>query len=250
MSYRSISRAEASQIRLHFLANESVEVDRFGEVTGDGDLIDLADVALLAKEAVALCTEGQPVESVEHKYSGSLYVALRDMPVSVRDDYGFWRWVTLTALLPFVKEREPDLGLEALGAGTNSSDILACRMFLRGQVTRIAGQDGTLTFDLAVAPGIKTHDLWQSHILRRTTGGERAFAHALIAQQTDSETRLTTTPLRTFVRDSINRKKRTIATFLMDEDESRGYLQHERDIRSSATPPPELDSPDFDEDDN
>jgi hypothetical protein len=129
--------------------------------------------------------------------------------------------------MSFTLAREYPPKLETLGIGSNTGDILATRMFLRGQVTRVPLDDGSLDFGLAAAPGVKSHDFWQSHVLRRTTGAEREFARALIARQADPDTRVVSEVIRPFVRDHINRKKRTRATFLMSEAEASQYLAQE-----------------------
>jgi len=227
MAYRSLSRADARAIRSELLAGQAVDVAGYGELCGTEPLVDLTGVADLAARAAAEIAEGRNREEAEHAYSGELYLALRGVSVEVRDDPGFWRWVTLTALLPFTSVREKSLGLEALGAGSNSPDILACRMFLRGQCCRAPQPNGDLEFSLAHLAGTQTHDLWQSHILRRTTGAERPLAHALLRQQSMPSTKMKD-QLRPFVRECVNRKKLTMATFLMDDAEADTFLQQER----------------------
>lgn len=230
MRYKSLSREAARQIRHHLINGSSYDLGGFADATGEGDDFDTSAVVQVAADALEAVQSGEDPEAVEHRYSGAMYLALRHVPVEVRDDKGFWRWLTLDALLPFTLVRESPPKLETLGIGSNTGDILAVRMFLRGQVTRVSLSDGSLNFDLAEAPGTKSHDFWQSHVLRRTTGAERDFARALISRQADPDTREIADVIRPFVRDHINRKKRTIATFLMSEDEAARFLAHEYSV--------------------
>jgi hypothetical protein len=233
--YRTLSRGDARRVRGHLIKSEDFNLDQIGEAVGEGENLNLTAVKRVASTAAAEVSGGTNSEEVEQRFSGDIYLALRHVPVEVRDDPGFWRWITLGSLLTFTRIRDPKFGIEALGAGSNQTDILACRMFLRGQVSRVPASDGTLDFSLATSPGIMSHDFWQSHVLRRTTGAEIAFAQALIARQSNADTRMTTNELRPFVRDSINRKKRTLATFLMSHDEAAVYLNDEhRAWRGSA----------------
>lgn len=229
MRYRTLSRGDARRVRGYLIEQQDFDLGLIGEAAGEGDELDLAQIVQLATEAAAEVEAGKNSEDVEQRYSGRVYLALRAVPVEVRDDTGFWRWITLGPLLAFTRLRDPKFGIEALGAGSNVTDILACRMFLRGQVSRVSSPGGDLDFALATAPGANSHDFWQSHILRRTTGAETAFAQALIHRQSKkASTRMPTKDLRPFVRDSINRKKRTLATFLMSKDEATAYLEHEQ----------------------
>lgn len=228
MRYRSLSRGDARRARHQLNLGESFDVGSLGEMCGDGDLLDPEPIESIAEKAIASVEAGTKPEIVEHELSGDIFAALCHVPVEIRDDTGFWRWLTLGPMLRFTGVREPAFGLEALGAGSNTADILVCRMFLRGQVSQSPGEKGRLDFSLATAPGEKTHDFWQSHVLRRSTGAERDLAHALIKMQSDSESKMATDELRPFVRDSVNRKKRTIATQLMTETEASEHLVYER----------------------
>lgn len=230
MKYRSLSQSDSETLREAVLANEDLNVDELGQEVGDGDLLDLTSVRELCAQAIARCESVGSPEQVELEYSGALYLILRAVPVEVRDDPGFWRWITATALLPFLKLRESKggkiLGREAIGAGTNRSDILACRMFLRAQVARKVLPDGKLNFSMLTELGPKHHDFWQSHIVRVSTGSEPNLAQALITSHLKDH--IQTSDLREFVRDRINKSKTTIATYLMSDDEATSFIAKQR----------------------
>jgi hypothetical protein len=243
LKYRSFEQSDSERLRDAILENEEIEIDQLGQEVGEGDLFDLKPARDLCRQAVDLCSSGASPEVVELEFSGALYLLLRDVPVAVRDDAGFWRWVSAAALLPFLLIRDTPmgkpLGKEAIGAGTNASDILACRMFLRAQVAQRTLANGELDFSLLSALGPKHHDFWQSHILRVSTGSERNIAHALI--DSHHANHIPTSELRKFVRDRINRPKTTVATYLMSESEAVSYVARQREIFSSEVQKDDLD---------
>jgi len=228
MKYYTYTQAEAERVRKCVISNEFYELNSFGAEIGEGDLLELEPIRIIAGQAVSQCEDGENPEVVELSLSGDVYMALRQVPVQIRDDAGFWRWVTISSMMPFLVKRYSPLDKEAIGAGTNSSDILACRMFLRAQASRVEGDKGNLEFDLITDLGPKKHDFWQSHILRVSTGSERPLARALI--ESHSRESIPTKQLRDFVRDSINRPKTTIATFLMNFEESKEFVERQRKL--------------------
>jgi hypothetical protein len=228
MKYRSISKFEAATIRDLIIGGELYDLSQFGELIGTDEEIDMSSLIALGNEAALQCERGADSMRIEGEISPNLYNLLRNVPVSIRDDVGFWRWVTIGALLPFLMFQENPLKLESIGAGTNHKDILARRMFLRAQVSKLVQLDGTLQFDSLANLGTKNnHDFWQSHVVRLSTGAENELAQALI--NSHAEDRLSTEHLRAFIRDRINRPKGTIATFLMSSDDASEYIQEQRE---------------------
>jgi len=229
MIYRRLSRSDMQSILQLIEASQfsPPDLQQYGEsVELDHDDEGLAMVRSLGEQLVDSCKSGMHPEVVELARSGDVYVLLRNLPVSVRDDVGFWRWLTCDHLLEFLLLRQRDGKLqEAIGAGSNSADILACRMFLRAQAIRQVRGDGTLDFSLLPELGRKSHDFLQSHIVRVPTGAEPLVAASLVRLQTRD--RLSTEPLRDLVRDGINRTKTTVATFLMDEDEATSFTEEQ-----------------------
>ena len=228
MKYRSISKFDAATIRDSVVRGELYDLTQFGELIGTDEEIDLSSLIALGKEAALQCERGADPVRVEGEFSTNLYNLLRNTPVSIRDDAGFWRWVTIGALLPFLMFQENPLKMESVGAGTNHKDVLARRMFLRAQASKLIQQDGTLQFDALTNLGTKNnHDFWQSHVVRVSTGAENELARALI--NSHAADRLSTEHLRAFIRDRINRPKGTIATFLMSTDDASEYIQEQRE---------------------
>lgn len=237
MKYRSYSQRDSELLRNSIIANEDLDQDNLGVEIGDGDFLDLKPIMKVSKEAVKKCASGTSPELAELVFSGEIYLSLKEVPVGIRDDPGFWRWVTGSALKPFLILR--DTGKEAIGAGSNKPDNLACRMFLRAQVTFQALEENEKRFSLLNELGPKNHDFWQSHILRVSTGSERSLAQALISSHLDEH--IPTGDLRKFVRDRINRPKTTLATYLMSTDEANVFVQRQRTVYANEVPSDQVD---------
>ncbi len=237
MKYRSYSQSDSELLRNSIIANEDLDQDQLGVEIGEGDLLDLKPIIKVCEEAVKKCASGALPELVELLFSGEIYLSLREVPVGIRDDPGFWRWVTGSALLPFLSLR--DTGKEAIGAGSNKPDILACRMFLRAQVTIQTLEKNDPQFSLLTELGPKNHDFWQSHILRVSTGSEQSLARALIGSHLEDH--IPTGDLRKFVRDRINRPKTTLATYLMSTDEADGFVQRQRNVHANEVQSDQVD---------
>ena len=237
MKYRSYSQGDSELLRNSIIANEDLDQDHLGVEIGDGDFLDLEPIKKVSREAVKKCASGALPELVELVFSGEIYLSLREVPVGIRDDPGFWRWVTGSALMPFLILR--DTGKEAIGAGSNKPDILACRMFLRAQVTFQTLEENDQQFSLLTELGPKNHDFWQSHILRVSTGSERSLAQALISSHLDEH--IPTGDLRKFVRDRINRPKTALATYLMSTDEADVFVQRQRNVYANEAQSDQVD---------
>lgn len=238
MKYRSISKFDAISIRELIISGESFDLDQFGNSIGDGEELALSSLIALGDRAAAECERGADPVRVEGDFSAELYNLLRSTPVAVRDDAGFWRWITIVALLKFLIHQENPIKTESIGAGSNHKDILARRMFLRAQISKVTQADGTLRFDPLTTLGTKNnHDFWQSHIVRVSTGAESELAQAIIYSH--AKERLPTEHLRVFIRDRVNRPKGTIATFLMSAADASEYIQEQRDLFEYVDEPDE-----------
>jgi hypothetical protein len=228
MKYFSYSQADALATHAAMGENRPIDTTTLGQLLGDGLTIDLSLLSAINDRAVKRCSEGENPEFVELSESGAVYDALKEVPVAIRDDVGFWRWVTIATLRPFLILRQGTDTKEALGAGTNNADILAARMFLRARIARRELPGGTPDYGLLTELGPKNHDFLQSHIVRVSTGAETGLARAFIKSQTDDATRISGGKLRSFVTSHISRTKLTVATFLMTELEADSFLAEQR----------------------
>jgi len=226
MKYELLTREDARRLLEVLDDDRDPDIGTFTTQGGNGSTVDLSEFNGVVADILVSQLAKEDPESVEHKFSGEIYLALREVPVEVRDDIGFWRFLTLGPLRPFFLYRaEASKRMELAGTGGNLQDTLALRMFLRGQVSLVE-KSGQFDFSLAEAPGIHSHDFWQSHIIRVPTGAQPSLAHSLI--QVQHKYHLVTSPhLRNFVRDYVNRPKRLLAAELFSENEARDYLDEQ-----------------------
>jgi hypothetical protein len=241
MIYRTVTRESAEDVISELDAGEDPDLCEYSTPSGDGDTVDLDVLDGVCRNWTKLSKTIKDVEILEHHVSSDMYVALRNLPLQVRDDAGFWRYVTLGPLRSLLLDRERvGRRKEAGGAGSNETDILACRMFLRGQVSQEVDARGAESFSLAWGPSGRSHDFWQSHVLRVPTGAQRELAQALIRSYANSRKGLETSPLRVFVRDFINRPKKLFAPELMDADEATSYVKAQRAAFDAAPASPAM----------
>lgn len=225
----SYTQQDALVVQVAIAEDREVDLTALGSLVGDGLVMDLSVLRAINIRAVDRCNSGQDAETVELGESGAVYDALMEVPVSVRDDVGFWRWITIVEFQPFLLLRQGKDLKEAIGAGTNVADILAARMFLRARIARSEIPGGAPDYSLLTDLGRRNHDFLQSHIVRGSTGAETGLARAFIKAQANEATKVKTTDLREFVKSHISRPRLTIATFLMSEDEADDYLDTQRE---------------------
>ncbi len=112
--------------------------------------------------------------------------------ITVLDDPGFWRYLSIAHFWKFVMWRQPeafksDSYIKYID-GESSTECVLTRMYLRAAATG-GGTQVRLCSLLS-----KTTDFWRSHILRVRTATASGLVQALVTQQ--SERRLATRDLR------------------------------------------------------
>lgn len=205
MKYPSISRSKAQELATAHLGAPSIQLDDDIIWEGDGPEMDLGPIAELAASLhdswTQLCEEETSPDRdlFEGHVGAQLHKVLTDagLPWSALDDPGLWRYLTLAHLWWFVKWRqERTFASEDWGKyrkyvdGTNPTECVVLRAFLRGQLTEP-------TYELATAIHDGT-DFWRSHVIRVRTGSSPTLARAFAAEQRDH--RMATSELRPFAR--------------------------------------------------
>lgn len=172
-------------------------------------------------------------EVFEGRFAGAVHKALRDLPIEILDDPGFWRYLSLRHFWWFIAEREA--GSIAHGNVMTYVDgereCVPFRMFLRAQAIR-RGDDYELASALLGAT-----DFWRSHILRVRTGMTPPLARSFARLQAD--TQMPTTTVRPIAR-KLNRLWSNIVFDLWTEDECGRLLRglHEDETSPGAGVPP------------
>lgn len=220
--------AERLNDRADFEANEFLEWRNVQ--------VDEIDLESIRDRTHSLMQEQRNAIEIELIISGDIFLALRLLPTSIRENYDFWRGITLAFFHDLAIYRTENSSRansntsqrkwEIFGAGSNPREILAWRMFTRGAVSAVQNSDGTYEFPNMLETGNKSHDFWMSHLLGTRTSAEHTLARGFIKLQ--SHERMPTGMLRPFVRDGLNRPKRTMAMHLMTDHEVDVYLKKEK----------------------
>ena len=218
LRYPTLSLRDTQAIALARLAGDPPDVNEGVVMVGDesGPTLDLSAVVALGADmdsqiaAFEAGADGAPDrDDLEGRLSIQLYDAMTaaDAPLFVLDDPGFWRYVGIVHLWPFLRWREPAFAADAPWAkiesyidGRAPSECVALRMYIRASIANEAG-----SLELAAAVPRAT-DFWRSHLVRVGTGSVPPLAAAFIREQVRD--RLAADPLRGTARH-INRTKRT-----------------------------------------
>lgn len=238
MRYPALSYTKADELAVKLSLGESPTVASEITWTGTGEEIDLEllDVTIedLKTRYLAFLGsgEGEQPEVFEGLAAGDLHRALRDLPIDVLDDPGFWRYVSVAKLWWFIEAREAG----PIGRGNHMTYIdggrptecVPLRMFLRAQAVR-DGEDYSLAWSMKNAT-----DFWRSHVIRVQTGTAPPLARSFASLQKD--VRMPSTPeLRPFAR-RLNRLWSNVVLTSLDEDEAATLLQELYDTRPTSGP--------------
>lgn len=238
MRYPTLTYSRADELVTTGLAGDVPSIASVVSWVGAGDEIDLAPLDTTADELRARYLEsiasgdGDKPEVFEGEAAGALHAALRDLPVEVLDDPGFWRYVSLAKLWWFIEDREA----APIGRGnhmtyidgSHPTECVPLRMFLRAQSIR-DGDDYSLASSMDNAT-----DFWRSHVIRVQTGTAPPLARSFASLQ--ARVRMPTTPeLRPFAR-RVNRLWSNVVLGRLDEDEARDVMEELYDTRPTSEP--------------
>jgi hypothetical protein len=190
---------------------------------GSGEELDLEAILNVA-EACNVAAEDEhgrhsDRDQVEGILAADLWDALSHVPVSILDDPGFWRYLSIALFWDFIAWREetPFAGGNHLKYldGTSSTEAVLPRMYLRASAV-----GGSEYRDLAGALPNAT-DFWRSHVIRVRTGTAPPVTREFVRSQ--SSDRLTTNPLRELAK-GINRTWTNTVPQLLDEREAKEII--------------------------
>jgi hypothetical protein len=196
--------------------------------TGSGPELDLEELGAVAarieqdRKVFAASSEAGDRDLFEGRASGFLHDALRDVPVQILDDPGFWRYIALEYFWPLTYWREQqtfDAGdpgkYSQYVDGRRTTECVVSRMYLRAQAVY---DDG----DYALAASIpKGTDFWRSHVLRVSVGAVPVVAIEFACQQ--AQDRMPTSELRPYAR-RLNRMATNVVLPLLDASDARALL--------------------------
>ena len=168
----------------------------------------------------------------EGKAALYLYNAIKDIDISILDNPGFWRYLSLKYFWNFIKWREEaacdprkdneenykkrrDNFLKYI-VSENSTESVLTRMFLR--VRALGGsEDGHLASALP-----RSTDFWRSHVIRVRTGTAPSLTRAFVKKQREDP--LATPELRQFAR-RLNRTWTNLLLNIYDDEEAASLIE-------------------------
>ena len=234
MKYPTIKRGAVQELTLRRLNGEDLCADDITSMAGIGEDLELPDLVALSGELAELLEIHQAgpnksdADSFEGHAAAVLWRALSPLPSKALDDPDFWAFLSLTSLWWLVHWREsaaftkmPAIYLKYVN-GQQPAESVLCRMYLRGQIAHLAG-DESLAWKSEQAA-----DFWRSHIVRVGTGSVPPLAGALLRSQANE--RLPTDQLRQFAK-RVNRLTTNVIADIYDDPEADDLLAELRSDR-------------------
>ncbi len=219
MLYPTITEQELIQIVRSRLAGDEITAPKVSWL-GSGDRFEATAVTAKSVESKALLEgpDKEKWESDNDAFEGTIapdvYDLLKDTPLVILDDPGFWRYVAMEFWW-YAKWRQESTFKSGENYliyvdGKNSVECVILRTFLRGQIASNAG-------DPALAHAIKAAtDIWRSHLTRVVNWKYSTVVKAFVRLQ--KEEPLPTDKLRVAVRKLNRRRANLILTNYNDRE--------------------------------
>jgi hypothetical protein len=160
------------------------------------------DCRALETKWISMATDNPDwtVEFLEIQIAGPLFEVIGTLPIDLREDEDFWRYLALFPLRWYLLAREPELqpqdygglhGRASSGTGASSGDgqsqsntamssQLMYRTYLIGKAMRDESQTDHYSRRSSIKNGGPVTDIWQSHVVRVRIGRIGKVAHALV----------------------------------------------------------------------
>lgn len=231
MRYPTIGRSRATEAARTLLSGARPDFESYVQVLGAGEDLEQAALEDLAATVASGLAEFRKTRNsdrdlLEGHLTSAVHAALVRFPIEVRDDPGFWRFLSVRYLWDFIVWREsntfesgdPAKYLKYID-GTAPAECVAMRMYLRGQ---IALENGSYELAWAVPKGT---DFWRSHILRVRTSSAPVISRAFVREQATS--RMATDELRDYAR-RLNRLRTNLVLNVYDRNEAEDLIKELR----------------------
>ena len=204
MRYPTLNLGHADAIVADRLRGLEPGCDNLAVWRGSGESIDFDELDAAVEAAKAELERigadpslTQDKEPFEGALAVSIYPFLSSVPVEVKDDPGFWRYLSLSRFWWFVEWRESGPiergNVSTYVDGRRNTEHIPLRMYLRVKAVAEAGRP-ELAQELE-----KCTDFWRSHVIRVRTATAPNLAAAFAAMQ-HGDDRLKTEALRSFAR--------------------------------------------------
>jgi hypothetical protein len=230
MKYPTLSLDECKRVAALLLDGQDADLANVVKWVGTSPELDVHPIEALASEVrndldAFIATGNRDKDAFEGAAAGKIHATLRQLPLEILDDPGFWRYLSVSHFWELVQWRES--GAFAKGwdnyrpyiDARRQAECVPLRMFLRGQ---IALRDGGYALAAAVEKGT---DLWRSHIVRVRTSYSPVLAQSLVTMQRDS--RLNTDDLREIAK-RVQRVSSNVVLHLYGDEDATELLDELR----------------------
>lgn len=230
MKYPTIIRSKTVEIATDRLDGGDPTIGPMIDWRGFGEsaepLLAELDADLRERHAAFVAGPGaKDLDLFEGELAAGLHTALREAPLDMLDDPGFWRYLSVGPLWWAVTYREPPANRLAekyvkYYDGKSPTECVLVRAFIRGSVTFEAGG-----YELAGSIP-KGTDFWRSHVTRTRTATAPAIAQAFA--HSHSARRMPTDELRSYAR-RLNRMWTNTMLQLYDRAAAESLIEELRD---------------------
>lgn len=225
MKYLMVTRSDCRRVAERKMQGVHLDIEQYVHPQGDGEEVDYNRIQQASLRINQNLDMPRPESSrdkalLEGKAAPILYEGLEGIEVSVLDDPGFWRYLSLRYFWGFIEWREKEAFergnyLKYID-GDKSTECVLTRMYLRVQA--LGGDEyGYLA---SVLP--QSVDFWRSHVIRVRTGTSPELTRAFVKKQRDD--RLKTDDLREFAK-SLNRTWTNLLLNIYDDKEAEKLIE-------------------------
>ena len=225
MKYWIVTRSDCRRIAERKMQGVHLDIEQYVHPQGDGEEVDYERIQQASLRIDQNLDMPRPESSkdkdhLEGRAAPILYEALEGIEVSVLDDPGFWRYLSLRYFWGFIEWREKKAFAKGNYLkyidGDESTECVLTRMYLRVQA--LGGSEyGHLASDIS-----RSTDFWRSHVIRVRTGTSPELTRAFVKKQRDD--RLKTDDLREFAK-SLNRTWTNLLLNIYDDEEAEGLFK-------------------------
>ena len=232
MRYPTIAEGKVDELVVQLINGGDVSVEANWIWRGDGESIDFAPLESIIETLMeSLDQSGSDPdltadkEPFEGEVAVNIYPFLASIPVEVKDDPGFWRFLAVRYFWWFIAWREAESirrgNVGTYTSGRINTESIPLRLYLRAKSVDLGGD---------VVPAqqlIACTDFWRSHVTRVRTGTSPIVTRAFVEMQA-GEGHLATNPLREYAR-RLNRSWTNVLLSLYSQDRAAALIQELRD---------------------
>ena len=238
MSYRypTINKSNARELADQLVGGHVPALDPMVEWVGAGEDLELYVLESRLEPFILELQQAPPsldqIEVFEGRLAAVVHASLREVPVQILDDRGFWRYLSFRYFWWYTSWREasPISNGHVLTYVDGAQPVMAIpsRLYLRAQ-SILDGDDYSPASALP-----RSTDFWRSHVLRVRVGTAPKLSRAFVRLQ--SEKKMKTEPVLRPYAKRLNRTWSNVVLSMYEEAEAYELLTELYD--ATMLPPP------------